>query len=126
QHVQRRAADDVPAGRGLAIRARVDPGADLELRVVDRPPQRGRALDVHRALAGVERVRRAGVVDARVVEVATVDAGLPPVEDGLPFGAVPDDLGRAIVPAVAVVAVERAGRRHELLEEPAVDRRAEA
>src|SRR5204862_6103886 len=92
--VERRAADEVPAVLRLGVGTRVQTRADLELRGVDVAPQTGGALDVHGALPGIECVRRAVVVDARVVEVAAVEAGLPPVEDRLALRVVVDDLRR--------------------------------
>src|SRR3989442_5000425 len=58
--------------------------------------------------------------------VPAVEAGLPPVQDGLSGGVVVDDLRRAVVTPVAVVGIEGARGREKLLEEPPVDRWAEA
>src|SRR5207249_5071297 len=124
--VEGRAADDVAPVLRPAVGPRENPGADLELRRVDVAAQCRAGLEVHRRLAGVERIRRAGVVDTGVVEVPAVDAGLPPVQDGLSGGVVVDDLRRAVVTPVAVVGIEGARGREKLLEEPSVDRWAEA
>src|SRR5205807_4285371 len=91
--VERRAADDVAAIRGLVVRSGEETRADLEFRGVDVAAERRARLEVHRGLAGLERGGRAGVVDAGVVEVPAVDAGLPPIEDRLTCGVVVDDPG---------------------------------
>src|SRR6266550_3129155 len=124
--VERRAADDVSAIGRLGIRAREEARADLELRVVDVVTKLRRAFGVHRHLGRIEGAGRTRVVDTRVVEVAAVDAGLPPIEERLRGSGVVHDLRRAIVSPVAIVGVELPRNRHPLLEEPPVDRRAEA